>query len=138
MAGISSEKWFRAFYWGFYLSLFLISGWFASGVVKNFLSKKTSFSQSEEICLERPVFYIDLHWSKTGSAKINLTLGDNLKLEYCPFYSYYRKKWCKYLDFGENNVTIGKTGKIETVLLEKMFERKQFRLIHLTNELNER
>ena len=138
MAIKSSEKWFRVFYWGFYLSLFLISGWFASGVVKNFLSKKTSFSQSEDICLERPVFYIDVHWSKTGSAKINLTLGDNLNIEYCPFYSYYRKKWCKYLNLGSNNVTIGKTGKREEVLLEKMFERNQFRLIHLTKQLNER
>ena len=55
---MSFEKLIMSAYWGIYIILCFVSGWFASGVIENFLSGKTSFSQSEESSLKRPVITI--------------------------------------------------------------------------------
>ena len=47
-------------YWATYLGLCFISGWFASGVVENYVSRKTSFSQKEEVAIKRPVITIEI------------------------------------------------------------------------------
>ena len=57
---ISAKKLCRVLYWTLYLSLCFISGWFASGVIENYMSGSTSFSQSEETAITRPVITIDL------------------------------------------------------------------------------
>ena len=53
-------------YWGIYISLCFVSGWFASGVIDNFLARKTSFSQSLESSSKRPV--ITIAFQKLDSA----------------------------------------------------------------------
>ena len=56
-------------YWGLYLALCFTSVWFVSGVVDNFLSKKTSFSQTEGYSYERPVITIALTGTGSGNLK---------------------------------------------------------------------
>ena len=55
---MSFEKLIMSAYWGIYIILCFFSGWFASGVIENFMSGKTSFSQTQESSLKRPVITI--------------------------------------------------------------------------------
>ena len=73
----------KCLYWALYLGLSFTAGWFASGVVDNFLSKKTSFSQSEGISLKRPVITIVLKGTNAGK----LNLPKDLVIKYCPSYT---------------------------------------------------
>ena len=109
----------KCFYWLSYLALCFTSVWFVSGVVDNFLSKKTSFSQSEGYSFERPVITIILTGDNAGSLK----LPNDLKIKYCPSYRsnwYSGKKWgkaeCYWLENGNNNFSV--MSKAEKVYLE--------------------
>ena len=63
---MSFEKLIKPVYWGIYIILCFVSAWFASGVIENFLSGKTSFSQSQESSLKRPVIAISFKKSESG------------------------------------------------------------------------
>ena len=63
---MSYKKLILPVYWGIYISLCFVSGWFASGVIDNFLARKTSFSQSLESSSKRPV--ITIAFQKLDSA----------------------------------------------------------------------
>ena len=63
---MSFEKLIKPVYWGIYIILCFVSAWFASGVIENFLSGKTSFSQSQESSLKRPVITISFKKSETA------------------------------------------------------------------------
>ena len=107
----------KCFYWGSYLTLFFTSAWFVSGVVENYLSKKTSFSQSEGYSFERPVITIILTGDNAGSLK----LPNDLKIKYCPSYRggihwKNRKVECNWLKHGNNNFSV--MNKTEKVYLE--------------------
>ena len=73
---ISSKKLVFAMEWALLIGLTIISGWFASGVLDNFFSQKTSFTQYEKIVTEYPVIAIRLHGFPSD---IN---EDNLKIFY--------------------------------------------------------
>ena len=68
---ISAKKLYQSIYWVLYLGLCFISGWFVSGVLENYSSRKTGFSMNEEIAIKRPVITIDLWYWDHGC--INLT-----------------------------------------------------------------
>ena len=105
----------KCFYWGSYLTLFFTSAWFVSGVVENYLSKKTSFSQSEGYSFERPVITVVLTGNNSGSLK----LPNDLRIQYCPSYKgekKYGKAECYWLKHGNNNFSVMK--KTEKVYLE--------------------
>ena len=114
---ISSPITLRNLYWALYLALCFVSGWFASGVVDNYLSVKTSFSQSEDISVERPVIAIVL--KGTDSKKVQkLKYWDDVKIRYCPSYAtFYTNVKCNWLKPGYNN-GISVNNKIEEVYLE--------------------
>ena len=107
---ISTNKLFRSLYWALYLSLCFISGWFASGVVENYFSRKTSFSQNEEISTKRPVITISLI-RQSGE---NPVLNKNVGIGYCLSY----KSWlnpCANLVLGENEFLIKQINETEKV-----------------------
>ena len=56
---ISSKKLVFAMEWALLIGLTIISGWFASGVLVNFVSQKSSFSQREEEVKTYPVIVIE-------------------------------------------------------------------------------
>ena len=58
---ITKDKIFTILEWILFIGLGIVSGWFASGVLENFFSQKTSFAQYEKIVTEYPVIAIRLH-----------------------------------------------------------------------------
>ena len=62
---ISQCKVFKIVEWILYIGLCIVSGWFASGVLYQFFSNKTSFSQDEEKVNYYPVVTILLHQKAT-------------------------------------------------------------------------
>ena len=57
---ISQDKVFKILQWIFFIGFIIASGWFASGVLKQFFSRKTSFSQHQEKVKNYPVVNIIL------------------------------------------------------------------------------
>ena len=125
----------KCLYWALYLGLCFTSGWFVSGVVDNFLSKKTSFSQSEGKSVERPVITIVLKGTNSGKLKYK----DDLKIKYCPSYSTdnYDNKDCYWLQAEKNN-SFSVINKTEIVYLETNEYFANFRIIPQTQLFKER
>ena len=130
---ISSNKLCRVLYWTLYLGLWFISGWFASGVLDNYFSKKTSFSLDEEITTKRPVITINLQ-DNSGAYPI---LNNNIWINYCPSYKLWPFQ-CLYLDLGENDFFIKEINKTEKVFFGPIGHFSNFRIIPLTNLLEEK
>ena len=57
---ISRKELVFAFEWVLLIGLTIASGWFAYGVLDNFFSEKSSFSQREEAVKSYPVIVIEL------------------------------------------------------------------------------
>ena len=132
---ISAKKLYQSIYWGLYLGLCFISGWFVSGVLENYSSRKTGFSMDEEIAIKRPVITIDLwNWNGTGSPEI----GHNIQIEYCPKYEVLKSPSCKKLALGEKKFPYKDIDKTENVILEQIGNNPTFRIIPLTNLLEEK
>ena len=104
MLSHSKDKLFKSLYWLLYLGLCFTSGWFASGVVDNFLSRKTSFSQYEGISDERPVITISLFKKSESGIADNITYKSDLNIYYCSSYKTWLEK-CKKLNIENNNFT---------------------------------
>ena len=72
---ISKDKAFKIIEWIFFIGFSIVAGWFASGVLKQFLSQKTSFSQHEETVADYPVITLVLFPHQTSEAEItNITI----------------------------------------------------------------
>ena len=116
---ISAKLFQSLIYWAVFLGLCFTSGWFASGVVENYVSRSTSFSQHEEIAVKRPVITIKLHHGKKCAEKFQV-YHENIYIQYCPTY----KTWeitqnCKLLQLGVNVLPIGHINANETVYLDR-------------------
>ena len=111
----STNKLFRVLYWTLYLGLCFISGWFVSGVLENYISRKTSFSQDEEIATKRPVISI-IMFSLTGEGPV---INKNIWIWYCPSYKFWQFP-CEYLDLGENEFFIKEINDTEKVFFGKV------------------
>ena len=114
---VSAQNLQRVLYWTLYLSLCFISGWFVSGVVENYISRKTSFYQDEKIATKRPVVSLALSPLSKEYPKLN----KNTWIHYCPSY----KLWpylgqCAKLVLGENEFCIKEINKTEKVFLEQV------------------
>ena len=128
---ISANKLFRVLYWTLYLGLCFISGWFVSGVFDNYVSRKTSFSQDEEIATKRPIITFNMY----GLSGEKPVLYKNTRILYCPSYHYEWSMQCKWLAFGENEIFIKKINGTEKVFFEHIESTSSFRIIPLTNLL---
>ena len=136
---ISAKKLYQSIYWGLYLGLCFISGWFVSGVLENYSSRKTGFSMDEEIAIKRPVITIDLwYWDpKKEIPEIN----HNIKIQYCPSYEVLKSPpgtSCQQLALGEKKFLYKDIYKTENVILEQIGNNPTFRIIPLTNLLEEK
>ena len=131
---ISANKLFRVLYWTLYLGLCFISGWFVSGVLDNYVSRKTSFSQDEEIATKRPVITIKFIPLVFGKYPV---LNKNTWIDYCPSYKLWLPH-CKSLYWGDNEFLMKEINKTEKVFLEKIKFTSSFRIIPLTNLLAEK
>ena len=49
---MKKENAFKIMEWIFFIGFSIVAGWFASGVLEQFFSRKTSFSQQEEVVIK--------------------------------------------------------------------------------------
>ena len=130
---ISAKKLSKFLYWTLYLGLCFISGWFASGVLDNYISRKTSFSQDEGIATKRPVISIIMFFL-TGERPV---INKNIWIQYCPSYKFWQSGNCGNLHLGENEFFVKEINDTEKVFLGKI-GYSDFRIIPVTNLLEDK
>ena len=72
---MKKEKAFKIMEWICFIGFSIVAGWFASGVLEQFFSHKTSFSQHEGVFTKYPVISLvfvdyqasEVKWSKSGN-----------------------------------------------------------------------
>ena len=121
---ITKDKIFNILEWILFIGLGIVSGWFASGVLENFFSQKTSFAQYEKIVTEYPVIAIRLHGFPSD---IN---EDNLKIFYGT--TGMNHKALGALQIGKNLLYNDRYNTTEKILFETFSWQRAFRLIHET------
>ena len=122
------EKVFKIIQWILFIVLITASGWFASGVLQHFFSRKTSFSQHIEKVTHYPVISIILWHSEINPYDVKIK------------YEASGMADTQYLEVGENHLhNKKKYNKTEKVLLQSFengtkwdFVRVAYRILHLT------
>ena len=122
---IFQDKVFEIIEWALFIGFIMASGWFSHGVLQQFFSRKTSFSQYKEEVTDYPVVNIVIN---CPGSEINLSsLGIR--------YRTSGIKWYPKLKLGENHLRNKYYNKTEIVVLESIDKNKKrtmFRVIHVT------
>ena len=105
----------------------MASGWFSKGVLQQFFSNKTSFSQYKEKVTDYPVVSFVI---QCPESEINLSYLD-VKYKVSGMARYQN------LEFGENHLPNKNHNKTEIIILESIDnsrnnKKKSFRIIHVT------
>ena len=123
---ISRDKAFKILEYFLFIGFSVVAGWFASGVLKQFFSRDTNFSQHEKTITEYPV--VAIVFSDLRASGVNL---DNFEILYhVRDMKHYRK-----LGIGKNYIHNYKFNKTEIVIIESFKNYKGFqvfRIIHST------
>ena len=122
---ISQEKAFKILEWILFIGFGIAAGFFASGVIEQFFSSKTSFTQHEEEVTKYPVISMLFGYQ---ASEINQT--DVVIMYRTKGMTYYHK-----LEIGENNFPNENYNKTEKAILESHEDingRKTFSIIHKT------
>ena len=106
---ITQEKVFKFLEWIFFIGFTIVAGWFASGVLEHFFSRKTGFTQHEEEVTNYPVIIMQFVGYK--ESEVNQS---NVKIS----YTTKGMKARNHLKFGENYFQHEECNKIEKVFLE--------------------
>ena len=122
------EKVFKIIQWILFIALISASGWFASGVLQHFFSRKTSFSQHVEEVSDYPVISIILWHPKVNPCDVKIKYKASGMADH------------QYLEVGENHLhNKKKYNKTEKVLLQSLengtkydYVRVAYRILHLT------
>ena len=129
---MTKEKAFEIMEWIFFIGFSIVAGCFASGVLEQFFSRKTSFSQHEGVFTKYPVIslvFVDYQASEVNQTNVNFT------------YQTTGMEYFHRLEIGENHFPSDVYNKTETVILESLediYGRRAFRIIHSTPILNKR
>ena len=126
---ISQDKACKILEWLFFIGFIIVSGWFASGVLQQFFSNKTSFSQYEEKVTQYPAITIILQ-HQTSEVKT-----EDVFIKYAT-----RGMQFQFLEIGENllhNEKYNKTEKVILDSLQKFDGRKAFRIMQTSQILEE-
>ena len=122
---IFRDKEFKILEWLLFIGFTIVAGWFSSGVLEQFFSSKTSFSQNEEKYNVYPVVVIVFLGRK--ASEVNLT---NAAILYkAGVIENFQK-----LKIGENifHHDVYQTEKVILESLENMDGNRAFRIIHST------
>ena len=123
---ISRPKLFKILEWILFVGFIIASGCFVSGVLENFFSRKTSFSQHKEKVTEYPVLNIgNQQWSTT---KVSLS-------DFRIIYKASGMPNFRSLEIGDNHLHNRVYNKTEKVILESLEDFRKLRvlrIIHLT------
>ena len=126
---ISQHRVFKFLEWILYIGLSIVSGWFASGVVLQFFSKKTSFLQYEEKVTQYPV--VTIIWMDQVSAELKT---EDVVIQ----YRTIGMQDFEALEIGANQLYNHKYNKTEKVILDSLQKfdgRKAFRIMQTTQIL---
>ena len=126
---ISQDKVFKIMERFFFIGLMITSGWFASGVLQHFFSRKTSFTQHKEKVTDYPV--VNIMFGRLPS-EVNPA---DVEIKYqssgmAGVFSDYQP-----LEIGGNYLHNNKYNKTEKVILESLENKWReigFRIIHET------
>ena len=122
---ISLDKLFKIIEWILFIGFIMASGWFSKGVLQQFFSNKTSFSQYKEKVTDYPVVYILI---QCPESEINLF---SLKV----IYKASGMTQFQNLELGENHLQNNNYNKTEIVIFESIDNsrknKKRFRIIHV-------
>ena len=127
---ISRPKLFKILEWILFVGFIIASGCFVSGVLENFFSRKTSFSQHKEKITEYPVLNILFGQS---TSEVNLS-------DFSIIYKASGMPNFRSLEIGDNHLHNRVYNKTEKVILERLENWKKylvFRIIHETPILDE-
>ena len=129
---ISKDKLFRNLERFFFIALVIASVWFASGVIRQFISRKTSFSQHKEKFNNYPVVNIKVFLNEASEIK-----SSDLKIKYWVSGMRFKQgsPCFEHLKIGENQFYNPEYNKTEKVILESLEDFRKlrvFRIIHLT------
>ena len=109
----------------FFIGFVIVSGWFASGVLQQFFSRKTSFTQHKVKVTDYPV--VSILFERVTS---DLNPSDvKFKYQASGMDDY------QFLEIGENYLHNHKYNKTEKVILESpgnIWNETGFRIIHAT------
>ena len=123
---ISQDKAFKILEWILFIGFTIVAGWFASGVLDQYFSHKTSFSQHEEKNTISPVVAI-VFWDHKAS-EVNLT---NVAI----VYKANGMKESEKLKIGKNyfhNNNYNNTEKVILESIENYLGKRAFKIIHET------
>ena len=121
---ISQHRVFKILEWVLYIGLSIASGWFASGVLQQFYSNKTSFTQYEEKVTQYPVVTIELRH------QVSELKREDVSIKYKTRGMQYQ-----FIEIGENLLHNEKYNKTEKVILDSLqsFDGKRaFRIMQTT------
>ena len=124
---LSQDKLFKILEWVLFIGLCIVSGWFASGVLDNFFSSETNFSQHKEKVTHYPV--ISFKFLRPTS-QVNLS---DVKIYYST--SPDGLNTYQYLKIGENHLYNNQFNKTEKIILENnenTWKVRGFKIIHVT------
>ena len=103
---ISQDSLFKILEWTLFIGFVISSGWFTSGVLQQFFSGKTGFSQSKEKVTNYPVVNIDFgHPLSEVMLKYSIYIAHEIE--------------STYLEMGENPLHNSQFNKTEKVILER-------------------
>ena len=119
---VTHNKIFKTLEWILFLGFTILAGWFASGVLEQFFSHKTSFSQYEKEITNYPVISIIFD---RPALEVNLT---NVIF----IYHTYGTEKNQALEIGENYFNNDLTQKVILESFENNDGFKAFRIIHTT------
>ena len=133
---ISRDQFITALEWVLFIGLCIISGLFSSGVVDQFLSGKTSFTQYEEPITIHPAIVIrfSLKTSEVNFSDVNISyvsIGFNEKL-YERNLSIGKNYFSRQSKGGNNLTAVVSLESLETNQDSRNKELRGFRIIHLT------
>ena len=126
---ISLYKVLKILEWILFIALITTSGWFASGVLQQFFSRKSSFSQHIEEVTDYPVISILVWYPEVDPCDVKIKYQASGMADF------------QYLKTGENHLhNLDKYNKTEKVFLHsiengtkfKDYVRVAYRILHLT------
>ena len=125
---MAQNKVFKIIEWILFIVFIVASGFFVSGVLQQFFSRKTSFSQYKEKVTDYPVVSIILHRNASEFDPSDVKIK----------YKTSGMTDFQYLEIGRNNLlnnNFNKTERVNLENLENIWKSKGFRIIHETSVL---
>ena len=130
---ISQDKAFKILEWIFFIGFGIVAGWFASGVLEKFFSRKTGWSQHEKEDRAYPVVVIVVYGHNASEVNLN---NVEISYEISTITADGEKSITGTLKLGNNYLHNKYFNKTETVILESLENyydgNRAFRIIHTT------